>query len=72
MYKLENDVPMPSQDDRSKFKFLDDMKVGQSFVVPNESKYTHQKWRNQFMYRKWKCSIRKNDDNNTLRVWRTA
>jgi hypothetical protein len=72
MFNFENGIPMPTEHKRSKYTFLNEMKIGQSFVVPIGSSYSKEvpKWRNQFMYRKWKCSIRRIDNNN-IRIWRT-
>lgn len=70
--KFENNIPIPLLSKQGKYAFLNEMKVGQSFVIPIISGYIKDtiKWRNQFHYRKWKCSIRKVDDNN-MRIWRT-
>ena len=64
--KFENNVPIP--DKKSKYKFLDGMKIGQSFTL-NFSTAVQQALRQAFSIRSMKCCIRK-ENNGLMRIWR--
>ena len=67
--KLEDGIPLPERLDKSKYQFLDKMKVNQSFTLPYSAS-VQQSLRQAFTIRSMKCAFRKLD-NNTMRVWRT-
>lgn len=67
--KLEDGIALPERSDKSKYAFLDKMKVGQSFALPYSS-VVQQSLRQAFAIRQMKCAFRK-QENNTMRVWRT-
>jgi hypothetical protein len=64
--KFENDIPIP--DNKSKYNFLDNMEIGQSFTV-NFSTSVQQAMRQAFAVRNMRCCIRK-ESNNLMRIWR--
>ena len=68
MYEIENDIPLPN---RTKFGFLNELKIGQSFVVPivGSAGKTQNLWTSRFRVRNIKCTTQKIDENN-IRVWR--
>ena len=67
--KFEDGIPLPERLDKSKYQYLDKMKVGQSFTLPYSSS-VQQSLRQAFAIRLMKCAFRKQDD-NTMRIWRT-
>jgi hypothetical protein len=67
--KFEDGIPLPERLDKSKYQFLEKMKVGQSFTLPFSAS-VQQSLRQAFAIRRMKCSFRK-IDTNTMRVWRT-
>ena len=64
--KFENNIPIPNK--RSKYNFLDGMKVGQSFTLIY-SPAVQQALRQAFSIRNMRCCIRK-QNNGHMRIWR--
>ena len=66
--KIENNIPLPN---RAKFDFLNELEVGQSFVVPinGSAGKTQNLWASRFRVRNIKCTTQRIDENN-IRVWR--
>ena len=62
--KFENDIPIPEK--KSKYKFLDNMDIGQSFTL-NFSTAVQQAMRQAFTVRNMRCCIRK-EGNNLMRI----
>ena len=67
--KIESGIPLPSRGNQSKYEYLKEMDVGDSYVLPYSAS-TQQSLRQAFHIRKMKCAFRKQDD-GTMRVWRT-
>jgi hypothetical protein len=67
-YKIENNIPIPN---RSQFGFLNELKIGQSFVasINGSTGKTQNLWQSRFRVRNIKCTTQKIDENN-IRVWR--
>ena len=54
--KFEDGIPLPERLDKSKYQYLDKMKVGQSFTLPYSSS-VQQSLRQAFAIRRMKCAL---------------
>tara|TARA_Y100000996_G_C22286847_1_gene546393 strand:+ start:28 stop:240 length:213 start_codon:yes stop_codon:yes gene_type:complete len=69
MVKFDKGIPLPSRGNQSKYDYLKDIEIGDSYVQPF-SLVTQQSIRQAFQVRGMKCAFRKQED-GTMRIWRT-
>jgi len=65
--KIEKSVPIPVVNNKTKYGFMSDLKVGDSFVVKS---YDAASYRNAMKRHGYKCVSRK-ETQDTHRIWRT-
>ena len=64
--KIEDGIPIP-ENNVSKYSFIDNMKIGQSFTVPYEEQ-ARSRYGQAFRTRTMKCVCKREGLN--LRIWR--
>jgi len=67
MMKIDKNVPIPDKGHKGKNDFVSEMKVGDSFLVPD--RHAKDNMRFAFRYRGLKCIVRKVPEG--YRIWRS-